>query len=497
MKLIKLLERLEYTCLQGSLETEVTGVENDSRKVKKGSLFLCIKGAVTDGHKYAAEVAEKGASVLVVQDAVEVPEMVTVIQVADTRYAMALIAAAWYDYPAEKLKVIGITGTKGKTTTTYMIKSILEAAGHKVGLIGTIEALIGEKAVPACNTTPESTTIQQYLSEMAEIGCDCVVMEVSSQGLMLHRTAGIPFEIGIFTNLEPDHIGPAEHSSFEEYLECKSRLFRQCRMGIMNADDKHLTEILKGHTCQVETYGFSEKADFCAADTKLVSAPGYLGIDYRVSGKQNFRVEIDIPGKFSVYNSLAAIAVCDYFGVEKDKMIPALRQAKVKGRIEMIRVSEEFTLMIDYAHNAMALESLLTTLREYHPKRLVCLFGCGGNRAKSRRYEMGEVSGKLADFTIITSDNPRFEEPEAILADIESAISKTEGAYIKITDRKEAIAYAIHHGQPGDVIVLAGKGHEDYQEICGVKYPMDERVLIREILEEDQKNGTVICGRNC
>lgn len=485
MKLSKLLERVEYTCLQGTVDKDITGIYNDSRKVTDGSLFLCIKGAVSDGHTYAAQVAEKGAAAIVVQDPVEVLESVTVIQVKDSRYAMALIAAAWYDYPAEKLRVIGITGTKGKTTTTYMIRSILEAAGHKVGLIGTIEAIIGEKVIPACNTTPESTTIQEYFAEMVKIGCDSVVMEVSSQGLMLHRTAGIPFEIGIFTNLEPDHIGPAEHSSFEEYLECKARLFKQCKLGILNADDKHLEEILKGHTCQVETYGFSEKADFRATESKLVSAPGYLGIDYHVSGKRNFQVEIDIPGKFSVYNSLAAIAVCDHFGVTDENIISALGKAKVKGRIEMIKVSDDFTLMIDYAHNAMALESLLTTLKEYHPKRLVCLFGCGGNRSKSRRYEMGEVSGKLADFTIITSDNPRYEEPEAILADIESAISKTDGKYIKITDRKEAIAYAIHHGQPGDVIVLAGKGHEDYQEICGVKHPMDERVLIKEILEED------------
>lgn len=485
MKLTKLLERLEYTCLQGEIDKEISGIVNDSRKVTEGSLFFCIKGAVSDGHTYASDVAQKGAAAIIVQEPVEVPESVTVIQVADSRYAMALVAAAWYEYPAEKLHVIGITGTKGKTTTTYMIRSILEAAGHKVGLIGTIEAIIGDRVIPACNTTPESTTIQEYFAEMVKAGCDSVVMEVSSQGLMLHRTAGILFEIGIFTNLEPDHIGPAEHASFEEYLECKSRLFKQCKLGILNADDKHLEEILKGHTCQVEKYGFSEKADFRATDTRLVSAPGYLGIDYQVSGKRNFKVEIDIPGKFSVYNSLAAIAVCDHYGVTDENIISALSQAKVKGRIEMIRVSDDFTLMIDYAHNAMALESLLTTLKEYHPKRLVCLFGCGGNRSKSRRYEMGEVSGKLADFTIITSDNPRYEEPEAILADIESAISRTDGAYIKITDRKEAIAYAIHHGQPGDVIVLAGKGHEDYQEICGVKHPMDERVLIQEILAED------------
>ncbi|MDO5538802.1 MAG: UDP-N-acetylmuramoyl-L-alanyl-D-glutamate--2,6-diaminopimelate ligase [Eubacteriales bacterium] len=484
MKLSKLLERLDYKCVQGDLEKEVTDIVNDSRKVCEGSLFFCIKGAVSDGHSYVPDVVEKGAKVLVVQTEVQAPEDVTVIQVENSRYAMAVIAAAWYGHPAEKMKVIGITGTKGKTTTTYMIKSILESAGYKVGLIGTIEAIIGDKVIPACNTTPESTTIQSYFAKMVEIGCDAVVMEVSSQGLMLHRTAGFMFEIGIFTNLEPDHIGPAEHESFEDYLRCKAMLFRQCRLGIMNADDKHLKEILEGHTCQVETYGFDSRADFCASDTKLVSKPGYLGISYHVTGKRNFFVEIDIPGKFSVYNSLAAIAVCDHFGVPKDNMIEALKKAKVKGRIEMIKVSDEFTLMIDYAHNAMALESLLTTLKEYNPKRLVCVFGCGGNRSRSRRFEMGEVSGKYADFTIITSDNPRYEEPEAILDDIETGITKTDGDYIKITDRKEAIAYAIHNGQPGDVIVLAGKGHEDYQEICGVKHPMDERVLIKEILEE-------------
>lgn len=487
MKLHQLLERVDFALVQGSLDTEVTDIVNDSRRVTEGSLFLCIKGAVADGHRYVPEVVQKGAKVLVVQDEVEAPDSVAVVRVEDSRLAMAMIAAAWYGHPAEKMKTIGITGTKGKTTTTYMIKSILEAAGHKVGLIGTIEAIIGDQVIPASNTTPESITIQKYFAQMAAIGCDCVVMEVSSQGLMLHRTAGFTFDIGIFTNLEPDHIGPAEHESFEDYLRCKAMLFRQCRLGILNADDKHLEEILKGHTCEVETFGFDKKADFCASDAKLVSRPGYLGIAYHVTGKRDFCVEIDIPGKFSIYNSLAAIAVCDCFGVEQEKMIGALKQAKVKGRIEMIKVSDEFTLMIDYAHNAMSLESLLTTLKEYHPKRLVCVFGCGGNRARSRRFEMGEVSGKYADFTIITSDNPRFEEPEAILADIETGISKTDGKYIKITNRKEAIAYAIHHGQPGDVIVLAGKGHEDYQEIRGVKYPMDERVLIREILDEDAR----------
>ncbi len=489
MKLIKLLERLEYECINGSLDVDVKDVINDSRKVSDGSLFICIRGAVSDGHKYVPDVIAKGAKVLVVEKRVEAPEDITVIRVEDSRYAMALISAAYYDYPAKKLKVIGITGTKGKTTTTYMVKSILESAGHKVGLIGTIEAIIGDEVIPAKNTTPESCTIQEYFHRMVEADCDCVVMEVSSQGLMLHRTAGIPFEIGIFTNIQPDHIGPAEHDSFEDYMHCKGLLFRQCKLGIVNADDEHLEQVLEGHTCQVETFGFSEKADLRAENAHMVTGPGYLGIDYHVAGLLDMDVEIDIPGKFSVYNSLTAIAICRHFGVKESDIIEALKKAKVKGRIEMIRVSDEFTLMIDYAHNAMSLESLLTTLKEYKPKRLVCLFGCGGNRAKARRFEMGEVSGRLADLTIITSDNPRFEKPEDIMTDIETGMKKTEGKYIKIPDRKEAIAYAIHHGEPGDVIVLAGKGHEDYQEIEGKKYPMDERVLIQEILDEDRAAG--------
>ncbi|HIZ12579.1 MAG TPA: UDP-N-acetylmuramoyl-L-alanyl-D-glutamate--2,6-diaminopimelate ligase [Candidatus Mediterraneibacter stercorigallinarum] len=484
MKLDKLLERLQYEVVQGSDETEITTLVNDSRKVEAGSVFVCISGAVSDGHRFAADVAAKGAAAVVVEKDVEVPSDVTVIKVADTRYALALMSAAYFGYPADKLKIIGITGTKGKTTTTYMIRSILEGVGHKVGLIGTIEAIIGDETIPAANTTPESYTIHEYFARMVEAGCDSVVMEVSSQGLMLHRTAGIPFEIGIFTNLGKDHIGPNEHKDFEDYKRCKAMLFKQCRLGIANVDDKYFPDLFKDATCRVETFGFSKDADLRAEDVELVSRPGYLGVAYHVAGLMDFDVEIDIPGTFSVYNSLTAIAVCRHFGVPVEKIKEALKKAKVKGRIEMIKVSDEFTLMIDYAHNAMSLESLLTTLKEYHPKRLVCLFGCGGNRSKDRRYEMGEVSGRLADLTIITSDNPRFEEPQAIIDDIKTGIGKTDGKYVEICDRKEAIKYAIQHGQPGDVIVLAGKGHEDYQEIKGVKYPMDERVLIAEVLEE-------------
>ena len=479
-----LLKDLEYTVLQGTVEGEVTAVINDSRKVCPGCLFICISGAVFDGHVYAGEAADKGAKVLIVNKPVEVPEDVTVIQVADTRYAMAFISAAYFDHPASKLKTIGITGTKGKTTTTYLVKSILEKTGLKVGLVGTIEIIIGEEHIAAANTTPESYTLQEYFARMVDAGMDAVVMEVSSQGLMLHRTQGFVFDYGIFTNMEPDHIGPNEHASFEEYMACKGLLFKQCRVGIVNGDDGHVDTVIAGHTCSIERYGFNEGNDLRAVNTRLVNTPGRLGAAFDVIGKHHLKVEIATPGKFSIYNALTAIAICLHSGASHESIRQALLEAKVKGRIEMVPVSDEFTLMIDYAHNAMALESLLATIKEYEPNRLVCLFGCGGNRSKLRRFEMGEVSGRLADFTIITSDNPRFEKPQNIIDDIKVGIAKTDGKYVEICDRKEAIRYAIQNGQPGDIIVLAGKGHEDYQEIEGVKYPMDERVLIAEILAE-------------
>ena len=498
MRLGQLLEQLEYEIVQtgsvdktsadpDALSVEVASVDLDSRKVQKGGLFVCIKGAVFDGHAFAEDVAKAGASVVVIQDEIDlarIPARVTVVRVPDSRYALACISAAWFGHPARELTTIGITGTKGKTTTTYMVKSILERTGHKVGLIGTIETVIGDKSTPNANTTPESYTIQKAFREMVDAGCDCVVMEASSQGFMLHRTAGFVFDYGIFTNIEKDHIGPNEHRDFDHYMECKKMLLKQCRVGIVNRDDPHFERIIEGHTCQLETYGLSPEADLRADDMQLVSGPGYLGISYHVRGLMDFPVEIDIPGKFSVYNSLTAIAICRHFDVSPEDIIGALKDIRVKGRVELIKVSDDFTLMIDYAHNAMALESLLTTLREYHPHRLVSLFGCGGNRSRDRRFEMGETSGRLADLTIITSDNPRNEDPQAIIDDIKTGISRTDGKYVEIIDRKEAIRYAIENGEPGDIIICAGKGHETYQEINGVKHDMDERVLIKEVLEE-------------
>lgn len=482
MRLNELLKEVSYTCIQGELEKEITDLVYDSRKAAEGGIFVCISGAVSDGHKYVAEVCEKGITAIVAEKEVEAPEGVTVLLVENSRLALAELSAAWFGHPAKELKTIGITGTKGKTTTTYMVKSILEKSGFKTGLIGTIETIIGDTCIPAKNTTPESYIVQKTFREMVDAGCEAVVMEVSSQGLMLHRVGGFTFDYGIFTNLEPDHIGPNEHKDMDDYISCKAMLFKQCRQGIFNMDSEYFEKVAEGHTCKVETFGFHEKADLRAENTRLLKKPGSLGISYDVKGLCDFHVEIDVPGKFSVYNSLTAIAICRHFGVKEEAVLKALSEVRVKGRIEMVPVSDKFTLMIDYAHNAMSLESLLGTLKEYEPKRLVCLFGCGGNRSRLRRFEMGEISSRMADLTVVTSDNPRYEEPQAILDDIITGVKKGPGKYVAIIDRKEAIKYCIDNAEEGDVIVLAGKGHEDYQEIKGVKYKMDERDLIQDIL---------------
>lgn len=485
MILKNLLERMDYEVVAGDIDTEISTLVYDSRKVEKNSVFVCISGTVRDAHEFIPDVVKMGAAAVIVEKDVEPIEGVTYIKVENTRLALACMSAAYFGYPAEKIKTIGITGTKGKTTSTYMVKSILESAGIKTGLIGTIESICGDKHTPAANTTPESYIVQQLFAEMVDAGLDAVVMEVSSQALMLHRVSGFTFDIGVFTNLEPDHIGENEHKDFEDYMHCKSLLFRQCKLGIFNGDDEHLEGIMKGHTCQVETFGYKSTNNLVAENVMLKKEHGALGVKYHLSGLLDFDVEVNVPGKFSVYNSLTAIAICHHFNVAREAVLEALKAVNVKGRIEIVPVTKRYTLMIDYAHNAMSLESLLTTLKEYEPKRLVCLFGCGGNRAKSRRYEMGEVSSKLADLTVVTSDNPRNEEPMDIINDILQGVAKADGEYVTIPDRKEAIKYCMENALDGDIIVLAGKGHEDYQEINGVKHHMDERELIADIIKEN------------
>lgn len=487
MKLRKICEEIEYTLLQGSLETEVRDIIYDSRKIAPETMFVCMVGAVTDGHKYIPDAVEKGASVIVLEkeeETAQIPENITVLKVASARLALALMSAALFDHPARKLVTIGLTGTKGKTTTTYMIKKVLEMAGKKVGLIGTIGAMIGEEHLPSKNTTPESYELHRMFAAMVEAGCEYVVMEVSSQGLKLDRTAGILFDYGIFTNLSPDHIGPAEHASFEEYMECKSLLFRQCRIGIVNADDEHVDGILKGHTCEVKTFSAEREADLMASDIGFINEDGKLGMHFNVTGCMDCQAKVHIPGRFSVYNSMVTMLVCHLAGISDEAILEGLSKVQVKGRVEMLLVSKDYTLIIDYAHNEVSTRSVLTTLMEYHPKRLICVYGGGGNRSKLRRYDMGEVTGEMADLCVLTCDNPRDEEIRDINNDIKVGLARSNGKYIEIDDRKEAIAYCMKNAKPGDMIVLLGKGHEDYQEIKGVKYHFDEREAVAEILDE-------------
>ena len=480
MKLSLLTEKLTYTLLAGNPDTEVTDICYDSRKIAEGNLFVCIPGTVVDGHDYIPDAVEKGVSALVVTREVPVPEGVAVLLVPDAREALSLLSAAFFGYPAKRLITIGITGTKGKTTTAYMVRQMLVRSGIPTGLVGTVENIIGDRHIPASHSTPESYELQKYFAEMAEAGMKAVVMEVSSQGLKMKRVSGILFDYGVFTNLGQDHIGPREHESFEEYRMCKGLLFRQCRTGIVNMDDPEAERVLSGHTCSLITFGTKEGCDYRAEDVSLHNSDGTMGVSYRLSGRAAFPVRVNIPGYFSVYNSLTAISIVSELGVPEEVITAEMQQIRVRGRVEPVPVSKDFTVMVDYAHNGMALESLLTTLREYRPKRLVCCFGCGGNRSRDRRFEMGEISSRLADLTIATSDNPRFEEPEAILQDVITGIKKADGAYVSVIDRREAIRYALSHAEPGDCIVIAGKGHEDYQEIKGVKYHMDDVEMIRE-----------------
>ncbi len=484
MCLTDLLKELNYTC-SGNTDIEITDIIYDSRKVIQGCAFVCLCGSSIDSHEMAQQAVDAGAAAIIAQREVDV-HGAPVIMVENTRYALSILSAAYFRHPANEIRVVGITGTKGKTTTSYMIRSILESAGIKTGLIGTIGTIIGDQVIQTNNTTPESYDVQRYLRMMADAGYQAAVIEASSIGLKDHRVSGFTFDIGLFTNFSPDHIGGSEHKTLEEYMQCKNMLFRQCKTGIINIDDENWQGITANHTCVMETYGFHTEAELRAANESLISRPGYLGVHFNVEGLLNFTVDVDIPGKFSVYNALAAIAVCRHFPVTEQNYIDGLNTVKVKGRVEPVPVPGNYTLLIDYAHNAVSMENILETLREYQPHRLVCLFGAGGNRARSRRYEMGEVSGKLADLSVITADNSRFEDVMDIIEDIKVGIHKTTGKYIVIPDRKEAIKYCMENAEDGDIVVLAGKGHEDYQEIKGIKYHLDEREVIADIL--NQKN---------
>lgn len=485
MILFDILKGIEFEVLQGNTNCEITDLVYDSRKINEKSVFVCLVGASVDGHSFVNQAVEKCASAVIVEKSVEgIPENMAVIKVNNTRRALAFMSAAYFGNPANEITTIGLTGTKGKTTTTFMMKSVLEAAGNKTGLIGTTGILIGEESLPAKNTTPESYEIHRLFRQMVDSGCKYVVMEVSSQGLKYDRVAGINFDIGVFTNFSPDHIGPNEHDSMEDYAASKSILFRNCKTAVINADDESADTILQGHTCKVHTYAINNNADLKAENIEFIKENGRLGMKFDTAGAVDYNFTVYTPGMFSVYNSLVTIYICKLLGVENTAIAKGLETVKVRGRVELVPCSPDFSVIIDYAHNEVSTKSVMNTLAEYKPNRMICVYGGGGNRSKLRRYDMGEVTGAMADLCILTCDNPRDEEIRDINNDIKIGLARSNGKFIEIDDRKEAIKYAIRNAQKGDFIVLLGKGHETYQEIKGVKYHFDEREAVAEIKQE-------------
>ena len=488
MLLKDVLKNINYEVVKGNIDVEINDICYNSKNVKENDAFIALVGHNMDGHKYINDAINNGAKVIFVEKDVQLDNDITVIKLNDTRRSLALLSSNLFDNPSKKLKMIGITGTKGKTTTTWMIKRILEEDNKSVGVIGTMGVFINDKHYDLVNTTPESYDIHKYLKEMVDNNIEYAVMEVSSQALKLGRVDGITFDYGVFTNLTHDHIGDGEHASMEEYIECKSLLFKQSIHGIFNIDDSNYNKMIYGCTCDINTFGYDKKANLYCDKVELLREKGIIGISMTTGGVISDTFKINTPGTFSAYNAMCAMLTTFLIGCSIDSMKRALSTIAVKGRVEPVPISDKFNLLIDYAHNGVSTESILTTIREYNPKRIVTIFGCGGNRSKDRRYEMGEVSGRLADFSIITADNSRYEDVNDIINDILIGMHKTNGKYITIPDRKEAIKYSIVNAEEGDIILLLGKGHEDYQEINGIRKPFDERVIIKEILEELKYN---------
>ena len=483
MKLRDILKNVDYELVSGNIDVEVNNIYYNSKNVSIGSMFFALTGFMVDGHKYIDDAVNNGAVVLMVEKDIDnIYDGVTVIKVKDTRRCLATCSRNFFECPDLELTTIGVTGTKGKTTTSISIMNILNNCGKKCGCIGTMGVFIGDKFYHTVNTSPESYDVYKYMREMLNDGIRYLVMEVSSQSLMLHRWDDMIFDYSIFTNLSLDHVGKDEHSSYEDYRECKSRLFKQSKVGIFNADDREYEYMIRDTNLDIYTFGKALSADLHLVSVKNVIDAGFIGIDMEVSGVVNDRFRVSIPGNFNAYNMMGAILLCKLLDVDVESIKNTLLNISVKGRLESLNISDRFSILIDYAYQGIAMENVIKTIREANPKRIVVVFGCGGNRSKQRRYDCGRVASRYADFSILTADNSRYEDVNDIIKDI---LSTFEGDnYVVIPDRKEAIKYSIVNAQDGDVIMILGKGHEDYQEINGVRYPFDERVIIRDILDE-------------
>ena len=474
---MKLGTLLENTGVVSDLsDIEITALCRDSRKITPGCAFVCIKGTGVDSHAFAAQALEKGAAVVVAERDLGLPCQVLV---KNSRTVWAQMCAAWFGHPSRRLHLIGVTGTNGKTSTTYLLKAILEQAGHTVGLIGTIRNLIGDREIAAGHTTPDSYELQQMFAQMADAGCDYAVMEISSHALDQGRVEGCVFDAGIFTNLTQDHLD--YHGTMENYAAAKKRLFSQCKCAVLNKDDAWHTVMSENIACPTVTFSEQDNAaDYVARNIR--ERPD--GVDFElVSLGEIGRVRLATPGRFSVYNALGAAACAHALGIAFEVVIAALSRAGiVKGRAEVVPTGRDFTVVIDYAHTPDGLVNICSTLNACKVGRLVTVFGCGGDRDRTKRPKMGAAAAGLSDFMVITSDNPRSEEPEAIIRDILTGLTDTATPYTVIPNRIEAITWAIHNAQAGDTILLAGKGHETYQILKDGTIHLDEREIVAEAL---------------
>lgn len=463
MTLAELINGLPILETGGDLSQEISAVAYDSRKVTAGTVFVCIEGYITDGHAYITQAVERSAAAVIIQKKT-VSHQIPWVLVPNTRRALAHISDRFFAHPSGKLDMIGLTGTKGKTTATYMTRAILSAQGRRAGLIGTIATIIGDQVIQASRTTPESYDLQAILNQMVQSRMDTCVMEVSSQGLMLDRVYGCRYHTGVFTNLYHDHIGPHEHESMDAYLNAKLQLFDLCQQAVINRDIEQFEQIRSVIHVPCLTYGLHQDADVRAENLRQISVGQRSGTLFKLTSPwHNGEVFVGMPGLFNVNNALAAIASAGLSGASLEAVQTGLRDVTVPGRVQLIPSDLPFQVVVDYAHNAASLDHLLKTLRTYVSGRLIVVFGNGGDRARSRRFEMGAVSGQLADLTVITSDNPRSEDPEAIIRDIITGIEPSGGDYHVVVDREEAIKWAIFHAAAGDMVVIAGKGHESYQ----------------------------------
>ena len=499
MKLFKLMEDVSFTSnlpLEEINEIEIKDIAYNSRNCEDGFMFVALVGETVDGHKFVRNAYDNGARIFLLQSGMEsdknvmgLPEDAVKIFVDDTRISLSRVSHNFFNKPSESLKIVGVTGTKGKTTITNYIATVLNEAGINTGVIGTNGTFFNGTYEVTANTTPESYELHRIFRKMLDNGVKCVSMEVSSGGIMQNRVEDVDFDVAIFSNLSPDHIGPKEHPTFEHYLQCKARLFKMAKHGIINIDDKYAENIIDAATCNIETFDIENNADLTADNIVYSKEIDSLGVSFECNTKEEkFPCYICSPGTFSIYNALAVIAVCKYLGVKREIMVDALKNAKVNGRVEVLPILPYATIVVDYAHNGVSLENILQTLKNYDHNRLICLFGSVGGRTEIRRKELGDVAARECDVAILTADNPDFEDPMNVIDDIAKSFEGSSCEVIKISDREEAVKYAVKNAKEGDMIVFAGKGHEKYQLINGQKLPFDEIAIAKEeakkVLEE-------------